>query len=60
MKINSLTAVLEEKSVIWEKDIIKIRDLFEEILNLRSLEEDFLSKNKTLSSIVRKINICIN
>lgn len=55
MKTNSLTAALEEKSASLEKSLTKNRDLFEEILNLRSLEEEFSRKNKTLNVIMNSI-----
>ena len=55
MKINSLTATLEEKSASLERALTKNRDLFEEILNLRSLEEEFSRKNKTLNVIMSSI-----
>lgn len=55
MKCNSLAAGLEEKVVAVERFSKKNKELFEEVLNLRSLEEDVMRKNKTLTVLMNNI-----
>ncbi|OMJ72089.1 hypothetical protein SteCoe_29541 [Stentor coeruleus] len=55
MKNNSLTTTLEEKTGLLEKYVLKNKEQLEEILSLKSLEEEFLRKNKTLSILIGSI-----
>ena len=55
MKLNSATANLDEKSSMLGKYIGKNKEQFEEILNLRSTEEEFSRKNKTLNILIANI-----
>lgn len=55
MKLNSASASLDEKSSALDKYVKKNKEQFEEILNLRSVEEDFSRKNKTLNILIANI-----
>ena len=55
MKFNSVSANLEEKSLMLGKYTVKNKEQFEEILNLRSTEEEVLRKNKTLNILIANI-----
>ena len=55
MKINSLTISVEEKTALIEKYALKNKDQLEEILALKSLEEEYARKNKTLSILIANI-----
>ena len=55
MKSNSAHASLEEKSNMLEKYLAKNKSQFEEILNLRSTEEELKRKNKTLNVLMGNI-----
>lgn len=55
MKSNSLAVMLDEKKVQAEKLTSKNKEFLEEILDLRSMEEDFMRKNKTLSVLMLNI-----
>jgi chromosome segregation ATPase len=57
MKINSLTAIADEKSSLAEKYTLKNKELFEEILNLKSTEEELSRKNKTLNILLSNIDV---
>ena len=55
MKCNSLTAIVEEKTEMLDKYMQKNKEQFEEILGLKSLEEEFSRKNKTLTILINSI-----
>jgi hypothetical protein len=55
MKCNSAMASLDEKTSLLDKYLSRNKDQFEEILNLKSLEEEFKRKNRTLNVLMGNI-----
>ena len=55
MKVNSLSIVVDEKSGMLEKYMLKNKDQLEEILTLRTLEDEYTRKNKTLAILISSI-----
>lgn len=55
MKTNSLTTLVEEKSGLVDKYMLKNKDQLEEILSLRTMDDEYARKNKTLNILIGSI-----